>query len=135
VIPYLELGEYAWNRDIGPSTPYGYTEVYFNMSLGFGAKALYSPIERLVLEIGAGYGSNFLSTMTTGGYDYTLGDKPYMNGYVSADYRIDNRWHLTLSADYRNWQYGTSYVAPGVTYEPRSETTQIQYLISVGYNF
>jgi hypothetical protein len=134
VIPYLEFGQHLWKRDVGPSTPYGVTEDYFHMSLGFGAKALYSPIERLVLEIGAGYGSNVLSTMTTDGYDYTLGDKPYVNAYASADYRIDDRWHLTLSADFRNWQYGESAVVAGAV-EPHSETTQIQYLMSVGYNF
>jgi hypothetical protein len=134
LIPYLELGEHVWRRDVGPSTPYGVTEDYFHLSLGFGAKALYSPIERLVLEIGAGYGTNLLSTMSTDGYSYTLGDMPYVNAYISADYRIDDRWHLALSANYRNWQYGESDVVAGFI-EPHSETTQTQYLMSVGYSF
>jgi hypothetical protein len=134
VIPYIELGEHVWKRDVAPSAPYGVTEDYFHFSLGFGAKALYSPIERLVLEIGAGYGSNLLSTTTTGGYDFKLGDKPYVNAYASLDYRIDNHWHLTGSADYRKWEYGESDMVAGLV-EPHSETQQTQYLMSVGYHF
>ena len=134
VIPYAELGEYLWIRDVGSSTPYGISEDYFNFSLGVGAKALYSPADRLVLELGMGYGLNFLSSMSAGGYDFTLGNEPYMNVYASVDYRIDPRWHLILSADYRNWKYGQSQVIGGYL-EPDSETTQRQYLVSLGYQF
>jgi hypothetical protein len=134
LIPYGEVGDYMWRRDVGPSTPYGITEDYLHMNLSLGAKVLYSPIDRLVLELGGGYGTTFLSTMTVDGYVYELGDKPYMSAYASLDYRFVANWHLKWSADYRKWEYGQSDVVAGFL-EPHSRTEQKQYLMSVGYNF
>ena len=134
LIPYGEMGNYMWERDVGPSTPYGITEDYFHMNFSLGAKALYSPIDRLVLELGGGYGTTFFSTMTVDGYDYELGDKPYMSAYASLDYRFVTNWHLKWSADYRKWEYGQSDIVAGYL-EPHSRTEQTQYLMSVGYNF
>jgi hypothetical protein len=134
LIPYIELGEYMWRRDVAPHMSYGVTEDYFHMILGLGAKLLYSPVERLVLEAGGGYGTTFLGTMTTGGYDYTLGDKPYMGIYGSLDYRFVGNWHLKWSVDYRKWEYGQSDIVAGYL-EPHSQTKQTQYLMALGYNF
>lgn len=134
LIPYIELGEYTWRRDVAPHMSYGITEDYFHMILGLGAKLLFSPVERLVFEAGGGYGTTFLGTMTTDGYDYTLGDKPYMGIYGSIDYRFFGNWHLKWSADYRKWEYGQSDVVAGYL-EPHSQTRQTQYLMSAGYNF
>jgi len=134
LIPYVELGEYTWRRDVGPSTPYGITEDYFHMIFGLGGKLLYSPVDRLVLEVGGGYGTTFLGTMTTDGYDYTLGDKPYMGAYGALDYRFVGNWHLKWSVDYRKWEYGQSDVVAGYL-EPHSQTRQTQYLMALGYNF
>jgi hypothetical protein len=134
LIPYGEVGNYMWRRDVGPSTPYGITEDYFHMNFSLGAKALYSPVDRLVLELGSGYGTTFLGTMTLYGYDYELGNKPYMSAYASLDYRFVTNWHIKWSADYRKWEYGQSDVVAGFL-EPHSRTEQTQYLMSVGYNF
>lgn len=134
LVPYGELGDYWWRRDVGPSTPYGIVEDYFHLNLSLGAKALYSPVSRLVLELGGGYGTTFLAFMTAEGYDYDLGSEPYMSAYASVDYRFLENWHLKWSADYRRWEYGQSDVVAGYL-EPHSRTEQTQYLMSVGVNF
>ena len=135
VVPYIELGEFYWSREIGRSTIYySGAEEYSHLSLGIGAKLLFSPVRQLVLELGAGGGYIVLGDMTTQGNHYTLGQKPYLSGYASADYRFVENWHLKLSADYRKWEYGQSDIVAGAI-EPHSETVQTQYLLSVGYSF
>lgn len=135
VVPYIELGEYFWSRKIGVTTIYyGGAEEYSHLSLGAGAKLLYTPVRRLVVEVGAGGGYVLLAAMTTHGYDYKLGEKPYISGYASLDYRFVASWHLKASADYRKWQYGQSGIVGGAV-EPHSESVQTQYLLSLGYDF
>lgn len=135
VVPYIELGEFYWSREIGRTTIYySGAEEYSHLSLGVGAKLLFSPVRQLVLEAGAGGGYVVLGDMTTQGNHYTLGAKPYLSGYASADYRFIENWHLKLSADYRKWEYGQSDIVANAI-EPHSESVQTQYLLSVGYSF
>ena len=134
VVPYIEVGEHIWYRQIGPSTPYySGSEDYVHLHIGPGVKLLLSPIDRLVWELGAGYGINTLSTMTTGGYTYTLGDKGNLSGYTGFDIRVAGNVHLKLNAEYRKWEYGQSDVQGGYL-EPRSLTRQVRYLVAVGYS-
>lgn len=128
LIPCLEIGEHFWRRDVG------YVEDYSHMLLGLGGKVLWNPFQNFVVDVGLGYGTTVLPLMTTGGYDFDLGSRPYRNGYIAFDYRVSQRWHLRLSGEYRNWEYGQSPVVAGAL-EPRSETTQVTYLFAAGYSF
>jgi hypothetical protein len=135
VIPYAELQEYYWSRKIGVTTIYfSGAEEYSHLGLGVGAKLLFSPVTRLVFEIGAGGGYAVLGEMTTNGYRYTLGEKSYLSGYASADYNLVGDWHLKASADYRKWQYGQSDIVANAI-EPHSQSVQTRYLLSMGYSF
>ena len=128
VVPYLEVGEFFWRRDIG------YIEDYSHFLIGLGAKLLWSPVSKLVVEAGLGVGTTVSANMTVDGYDYDLGSEPYRNGYLAVDYRLHGRWHLRLSADYRDWKYAQSPVVAGFL-EPRSETVHATYMLSAGYSF
>jgi len=135
LVPYIELGEYYWSREVGRTTIYyGGAEHYSHLSLGVGAKLLFSPVSHLVFELGAGGGYIVLADMVTQGDTFTLGAKAYMSGYTSIDYRFVGNWHLKASADYRKWEYGQSDVV-GLYLEPHSQTKQTQYLLSLGYSF
>lgn len=135
VVPYVELGEFYWSREIGRTTIYySGAEEYSHLSLGVGAKLLFNPVNRLVFEVGAGGGYIVLAGMTTQGHEFTLGDKPYLSGYASADYAFSGDWHLKASTDYRKWEYGQSDIVGGFV-EPHSQTRQTQYLLSLGYDF
>lgn len=128
LIPYLEIGEHYWRRDVG------YVEDYSHMLLGIGGKLLWNPFQNMVVDVGAGVGTTVLPLMTSDGYDYDLGSRPYRNGHVALDYRFVRRWHLRLSGEYRSWQYGQSPVVAGAI-EPRSESVQVTYLLAAGYSF
>jgi hypothetical protein len=126
LVPYLEVGEHYWRRDIG------YVEDYNHLYVGLGAKLLFSPASQWVFELGGGYGTTVLASLYAEGYDFNLGEKPYVNVYASVDYRLNAHWYLQLSADYRSWEYGQSPVVAGFV-EPHSETQQTQVLVSLSY--
>lgn len=128
VVPYLEVGHFFWRRDIG------YVEDYSHFLLGLGAKLLWSPTSKLVVETGLGIGTTVAANMNVDGYNYDLGSEPYRNGYLAVDYRLHGRWHLRLSAEYRAWEYAQSPVVAGFL-EPRSETLHATYMLSAGYSF
>jgi len=134
LVPYAELGQYYWIRDVGPSTPYGITEDYSHAFLGAGIRCLINPAERLVWEIGVGMATNFGSTMETNGYTYDLGDRSNLSAYTSLDYHIAGHWHAKVDLEYRRWEYGQSDVKGGYL-EPRSETRQTRFFAGVGYSF
>lgn len=132
LVPYVEFSDHYWQRDVG------YIEDYSHLTLGIGGKVLWSPTQRLVLEWGLGSGTTVAGNMSTGGDDYTLGDRPYWSTYLSTDVRLANRWHIKATLDYRRWEYGQSnVVATGTGYyvEPRSLTKQTSFLVSGGYQF
>lgn len=128
LVPYVEFSDHYWQRDVG------YVEDYSHLTIGIGGKVLWSPVQRLVLEWGLGSGTTFLGTMSTGGDDYTLGDRPYWSTYLSTDVRLATRWHVRAALDYRRWEYGQSDVVGGYL-EPRSLTKQTTFLVSGGYQF
>jgi hypothetical protein len=128
LVPYGEFSFHYWERDIG------YIEDYTHLAIGLGGKVLWSPAQRLVIEGGLSLGTTFLGTMSTGGDDFTLGDRPYWSAYTSLDVRLGARWHVKAALDYREWEYGQSDVVAGYI-EPRSLTKQTTFLVSGGYNF
>jgi hypothetical protein len=132
VVPYVDLGSHKWKREIGKATPYSLTETYSHQFLGVGAKALFSPVSRLVFELGATYGTTMSSNMSLEGYDYPLGNKPYIAANFGVDVRFAGAWHLKATADYRKWEYGASDWIAGAM-EPHSQTKQNVYLLSLGY--
>ena len=127
LVPYAEVGEHLWRRDLG------YVEDYSHFLIGVGGKLYWNPAPRVVVEAGLGTGTTFLANMTLDDLDFELGGKPWHHGLLAIDYRLDERWHLRLSSEYRRWQYGQSPVVAGFI-EPRSESVQATYLISVGYS-
>jgi len=134
VVPYAEIGEYHWTRDIAPSASYGITEYYSHSFAGLGAKFLFNPVDRLVWEIGGGAAANLGSTMETGGYTYDLGDRTSLSAYTSLDYFVTGHWHAKVDVEYRRWEYGQSGVKGGYL-EPRSDTRQTRFFAGVGYSF
>jgi hypothetical protein len=128
LVPYAEIGDHFWRRDIG------YTEDYSHYHIGVGGKMLLRLAPGVVAEAGLGFGTTFLANMRLDGDDFELGSEPYRHGMLAIDIRLAGHWHLRLSGEYRDWQYEQSPVVNGLI-EPRSESKQATYLLSVGYNF
>lgn len=128
LVPYVEVGDHFWRRDIG------YIEDYSHYQIGVGGKILLRLAPGVVAEAGLGFGSTFLANMRLDGDDFELGSEPYRHGLLAMDIRLAGRWHLRLSGEYRDWQYEQSPVVSGLI-EPRSESKQATYLLSVGYSF
>lgn len=130
-IPYVDLGSFGWQRNLGVHTSYAQTETYRHFFLGLGGKLLWSPVSRLTFEVGAAYGTNMSSSMTTEGIKYPLGNKPYLNAEAEVTYRFASHWLVMLSAEHQRWEYGASDWIAGAL-EPHSRSEQSQLLLSVG---
>lgn len=135
LVPYVEFSDHYWRRNLGGNSAYGYTEDYTHFTIGLGGKFLWNPAPRLVLEVGGGTGTTFLGNMSTGGEDFTLGDRPYWSAYTSADVRLASHWHMRASIEYRRWEYGASDADAIGIFEPDSTTKQTTFLVSGGYQF
>jgi len=136
LVPYAEAGEHLWRRDIG------YIEDYSHLHVGLGGRAIVRLSAGMVFMAGAGFGSTLLSSMMLEGKEFELGSEPYHHGMLAIDVKLRDRWHLRLTTEYRDWSYEQSpRVVVGGPFgsvprvEPRSDTRQATYLLSLGYSF
>jgi hypothetical protein len=142
--PYIGAGYSIWDRDLSNALgPFGYHEKYEYGYAGGGLLIQYAPTQQIVLS-GYGFaGSTFDAKMATsfnGGFavnpwTYGLGSSAIYKAGISADFALTRQWHVNVGADYTNFRFGASALAPDGTMEPDSETHRWTVKAGVGYSF
>ncbi|MHB8252532.1 MAG: hypothetical protein ACYDEV_02240 [Acidiferrobacter sp.] len=159
LIPYFEIGEHNWKRDIGSGQGAGGIEHYTNGYMGGGLLWEMALGRRWVLAAhgmaGYTFGAQITATdpvyvdNTTGQVSYAtaseaLGDSLYESGGIKATYIINHVWHSFIRVDATHFAYGASIAVPifyssgagqNGYYEPNSSTTQVFVTAGVGARF
>lgn len=159
LIPYFELGEHHWRRNVGSGQGAGGIEHYTNGYLGGGLLWEIALNRRWVLALhgmaGYTFGAQITATdpvlidTSTNQVFYatssqTLGDSAYENGGLKATYLINRVWRAFIRIDATHFRYMASTPIPIFTttgsgepgfYEPDSHTTQIAVTIGSGARF
>jgi hypothetical protein len=142
--PYVGVGFHSWDRDISNAIgPFGYHESYAHGYAGPGLLVQYAASGRIVLSGYGLIGSTFdpkMKTSFNGGAamlqdTYGLNTSVIYKAGASADFALTPQWHLNVGADYTNFKYGASPVAPDRTNEPDSRTQIWTVKAGFGYSF
>ncbi len=159
LMPYFEMGEHDWRRNVGSGQGAGGIEHYTNGYLGGGLLWEIALNRRWVVAVrgmaGYTFGAQITATdpvfvnTSTNQISYatssqTLGDSAYESGGLKATYLIDRMWRAFIRIDAVHFRYGASTPIPIFTssgsgepgfYEPDSQTTQIAVTVGSGARF
>ena len=159
LIPYFEIGEHHWQRNVGSGQGAGGIEHYTNGYIGAGLLWEIALNRRWALAVHGMTGYTFGAQITatdpvyidsaTGQVYYAtateaLGDSSYESAGVRATYLINHAWRSFIRVDVTHFAYGASIAVPifyssgtgqNGYYEPDSTTTQVFVTAGVGVRF
>jgi hypothetical protein len=135
LIPYIAGGYQNWYRNIGGS--HGYGEYYQTGLLGGG------------LRLDLAHGPAFVVSASAEGFAVIGGSinvpSQNFNGQfgtsaqerisLDADYRLNNSWHAFAGLGLTNYTYTGSKPDAAGTYEPLSDTLQVNSTFGIAYGF
>lgn len=144
VVPFLEGGWHAWDRQIGAGTPLYTHESYAHWYRGVGAQLRYRSglAWRLVLDLDGG---RTVDAQISGNgplfyFRAPLGAAAYYGASIGVDRAFTGPWHLRGELSWTRFTYGASpSVAtndPNVhVVEPESSTRRLGFSLGLAYAF
>lgn len=133
VAPLVTLGYSHWNRHItGSGNTISVEEDYDAYRYGLGLDANVSIDDRLTLQFEGIYGRQH-ATIGSRDLDASLGVNAYTRLAVGLDYRLTKRVHLGFYTTRVHYHYDQSATNRSGFFEPRSKTTHLRFMASVGW--